>query len=136
MADRRVLARLRITPCGLFDQVTRTIVLKQIGSDYFLEVFERERQTKKQSRRCVAVSEVVVRQQLAALKLTTVPAVPVSPMVFDGAYIELTIEGEHSTLTIGWWTTPPDGAEGVAEFADWLSNVGLGREEDHKDENA
>ena len=36
MADRRVFARLRITPCGLFDSSAHTITLEQIDGAFLL----------------------------------------------------------------------------------------------------
>ena len=77
----------------------------------------------------MAISAVAVQEQWDALKTCTVPAFPVSPMVSDGEYVELTIEGEQSTLTLGWWTIAPEGAEPVAAFADWLREEGLGHDE-------
>ncbi len=136
MANRTVVARLRITPCGLFEPITQTITLEQIDAAYRVAAIERNGLTRKQSRHYVDVSPVLVEERLAALKKLTVPAFPVSPMVCDGEYVEMQVEGEHSTLTIGWWTIPPEGAEGVAEFADWLREVGLGREEEQEDGNA
>lgn len=129
MADRRVLAQLRITPCGLFEPIIQTITLEQVDAAYRVAVIERNRLTRKQSRHRVDVSAALVQERLAALKQLTVPAFPVSPMVCDGEYVELQVEGEYSTLTIGWWTIAPEGAEGVAEFADWLREAGLGCEE-------
>lgn len=135
MTDRRVLARLRITPCGLYDPVNHTISLQQIGSDYFLEVFERNGLTRKQVRWRVAISEAVVQDRLAVLKKATIPAFPISPQVCDGEYVELTVEGECSTLTLGWWTLPPRGARRFAEFADWLRDEGRGYAESKEDQN-
>ena len=132
MADRRVLARLQITPCGLFEPIIQTITLEQVDAAYCVAVIEQNHLTRKQSRRRVDVSEALAQERLAALKQLTVPAFPVSPMVCDGEYVELQVEGEYSTLTIGWWTIAPEGAEGVAEFADWLREVGLGRDEDEE----
>jgi hypothetical protein len=134
MADRRVLARLRITPCGLFEPITHTMTLEQIDSAYRIAVVERNGLTRKQTRRRVAVSATLVQARLVALKQGTVPAFPVSPLVCDGEYVELKIEGEYSSLTLGWWTIAPEGAEGVSEFADWLRETVLGSEEEGSDE--
>ena len=135
MADRRVIARLRITPCGLFEPVTHTISLHQINADYRLEVFERNGLTRKQSRRRIEFGTTEVQEQLSSLQKATVPAFPVSPMVCDGEYVELMVEGEFSTLTLGWWTIAPQGAEKFSNFADWLRETGLGRDEEQDDEN-
>lgn len=135
MADRRLVARLRITPCGMFEPITHTISLEQIGSNHFVTAVERNGQTKKQVRQRIAISERVVQEQLDKLKQATIPAFPVSPMVCDGSYLELTIEGECSTLTLGWWTIEPEGAECLSEFADWMQEMALGtNEQDNEDE--
>lgn len=137
MAERpRVLARLRITPCGMFDRgrgIT-TICLEQRDADFSISVLERGSMTRKQSRRRVAVDGALVQARLARLKQSTVPAFPVSPMVSDGSYVELMIKGELSTLTLGWWTIAPDGAEAAADFADWLEEIGLPREQGQEQE--
>ncbi len=135
MVDRRVIARLRITPCGLFEPVTHTISLQQLNADYRLEVVERNGLTKKQSRWLIEVGTTEVQEQLASLQKATVPAFPVSPLVCDGEYVELMVEGAFSTLTLGWWTIAPQGAEQFSEFADWLREAGLGRDEEQDDEN-
>ena len=136
MANRTVLARLRITPCDLPGHIAQTITLERIDAAYRVATIERNRWTRKQSRHYVDISPALVEERLAKLKKLTVPAFPVSPMVCDGEYVEMQIEGEYSTLTIGWWTIPPEGAEGVALFADWLRELGLCREEDQEDGNA
>lgn len=61
-----------------------------------------------------------VTKKLHDLRKINVPAFPVSPLVMDGEYVELTIFGEHSTLSLGWWTIAPEGAEGICEFSEWL----------------
>lgn len=81
------------------------------------------------------ISEAEVQDRLTALKQATVPALPISPQVCDGEYVELTVEGECSTLTLGWWTLPPQGAERLAEFADWLRDEGLGYGEAEESSN-
>ncbi|MSR16517.1 MAG: hypothetical protein EXR89_01780 [Methylococcaceae bacterium] len=58
--------------------------------------------------------------QLNKLRSAKIPAFPISPRVCDGSYIELTIYGKNSDLTLSWWTIAPDGAEELADFADWL----------------
>ena len=120
MAERFVLARLRIKPAFGFIHEGYTVSLEQNRSDYYLAVVECDGQTNKKSRRRVALSEIEVQEQLASLKQATVPAFPVSPEVCDGSYIELTVKGEFSTLTLGWWTIAPQGAERFSEFADWM----------------
>lgn len=136
MVDRQVLARLRITPCGLgapeIEIVTQTVLLARLGGTCRLEVQERGPRTRRQWRVALDAGEVETR--LGALKQATVPAFPVSPLICDGEYVELMVAGEYSSLTLGWWTAPPWGAEELAEFADWLREAGLGHEEEGEDE--
>ena len=134
MADRIQLARLRITPSwGVHPLPVTTLRLVQSGGEYYIEVCVQTGRSRKSSR--VVVSSLEVKNWLERLRKATVPAFPVSPMVCDGEYVELQVEGEYSTLTIGWWTIAPEGAEGVAEFADWLHEAGLGCEEDQEGGN-
>lgn len=134
MTDRRVLVRLRVTPCGGLERITYVFSLEQIDSAYSVSVVERNGLTRKQLRRRVTVSTALAQERLAELRQLTVPAFPVSPMVCDGEYIELTVEGECSSVTIGWWTIAPEGADGIANFADWLRATGLCSDEvaDHE----
>ena len=130
MAERRVLARLRISGFG-----TQTITLEQVDAAYCLTVLEESHLTHKQSLHRAEVSAALVQERLAALKQLTVPAFPVGYMVCDGEWVELEVVGECSSLTIGWLSDPPKGAEGVAEFADWLREVAFGREEEQNNGN-
>lgn len=74
------------------------------------------------ARRRVEVDALEAEQRLAQLRKCRVPAWPESPQVCDGAYVELTVHGVGSTLTLGWWTLAPEGAEGFARFAQWLED--------------
>lgn len=67
------------------------------------------------------------QEQFARLKRLTIPAYPVSPLVSDGEHLEVTVEGQSSSLTLSWWTIAPDGAEGMAAFANWLRIAGQER---------
>jgi hypothetical protein len=58
--------------------------------------------------------------QLDHLKQLSIPAYPISPQICDGSYWKLTIKGEFSSLSLGWWTAAPQGAERLADFAEWL----------------
>lgn len=127
MAKPSVVARLRVTPSMGVENTEETITLEQVDADYRV-VVKRKDGSLKQQRHVVAVSPVLVSKRLAALKKLTVPAFPTSPMVCDGAHVEMHLNGENSTVTISWWTIPPKGAEGLAEFADWLYEVGSSRE--------
>lgn len=129
MANQELIARLRITPCGtLFDPVKRTIELQRNGDEYRLDVFEQNLLTKKKFRRSKSIDGVAVQDRLVGLKNASVPAFPISPLVCDGEYVELMINGESASLTLGWWTIPPEGAERLGEFADWMRNTSLGRD--------
>jgi hypothetical protein len=135
MAERRrVLARLRTTPCGMFGGGITTICLEQRDSSFSLSVRERDSLTGAHSKRRVAVDSALVHEQLMRLRQSTVPAFPVSPVVSDGAYVELRVEGELSTLTLGWWTVAPDGAEGVSDFAEWMEETVSPREHGLEDD--
>jgi len=130
MTDRQLIAQLRITPSGLFECNIPTIMLEQVDGAYEIAVIEQDGITSEETQRSISVATELVDQQLAVLKTLTVPAFPVSPVVCDGQHVELLINGECSSLTLGWWTQAPEGGEGVSEFADWLYEVAYGREED------
>ncbi len=127
--DRRVVAKLRIVPCGLYDPCLHTITLAKVGDRYRVEVLERQGLAKVQRRWRAEVSAQEVENYLSRLKQATVPAFPVSPLVCDGEYVELTVEGELSTLTLGWWTIAPEGADAFAEFSDWMRRLAFGDED-------
>jgi hypothetical protein len=98
--------------------MVQRIVLARVGETHRLEVTERTSETRR--RWSVEVSAEEVERQFATLKQARVPAFPVSPMVCDGAYYELTIPGECSQLRLSWWTIAPEGAWELADFADWM----------------
>lgn len=132
--DRRELACLRITPSGYFQPAaTHKLTLVQQGDNCWIETTEQLGRKRKQSRTSVAPEAVA--QQLERLRNATIPAFPISPLVCDGEYEELTIHGEYSTLTLGWWTMPPFGADALADFAGWLRGLGLPDEDDQDDDN-
>lgn len=129
MADRVQLARLRITPSGgMFPLPVHTVILAKQGQQYRVETIEQRGRARKTWRIEIPATEVAEKFQ--RLKLATVPAFPVSPLVCDGEYVELTINGEYSTLTLGWWTIAPEGAETLSDFADWLRALGLPSQDD------
>ncbi|OAI02235.1 hypothetical protein A1353_17145 [Methylomonas methanica] len=132
--DRRELACLRITPSGYFQPAaTHKLTLVQQGDNCWIETAEQLGRKRKQSRTSVAPETVA--QQLELLRNASIPAFPISPLVCDGEYEELTIHGEFSNLTLGWWTIAPAGADGLAEFAGWLRGLGLPDEDDQEDDN-
>lgn len=61
--------------------------------------------------------------RIPAYPLTRFPAYPVTPMVFDGSHIEVTIHGEHAQLSASWWTCAPEGYDALDEFVDWMWRV-------------
>jgi hypothetical protein len=105
-----------------------TVALVQQGQQCRLETIEQLGRARKSWR--IEVSPDDVAEKLQALRNATVPAFPVSPLVLDGEYVELTIRGEYSDLRLGWWTHPPFGADALADFADWLRKLGLPGEVD------
>jgi len=102
--------------------------LVQRGQQFRVETNVQRGRTRKSWR--IDVSPGEVEEQLQLLKKATVPAFPIGRPVCDGAYVELTIEGESSALTLGWWTMAPEEAEVLSDFADWLRKLGLPGEED------
>lgn len=129
MSDCDFLARLRIMPCGLFEPVWHAITLVKSADGYRLDIMERNEVTNEDRRWRVDASEDDVAKHLSALRQATVPAFPISPMVCDGEYVELTVNGEFSTLTLGWWTIAPCGAQAFADFALWIRETALGASE-------
>lgn len=134
MADRLELARLRIRPAswGAVAPIqVHTVRLVGEGEEFRIETTEQT--DHKRKRWWVTVSPGEATRQLDLLRKATVPAFPVSPLVCDGEYVELTIHGKYSDLTLGWWTMAPWGADALANFADWLRKLGLPGEEDDND---
>lgn len=129
MSDYDFLARLRIAPCGLYEPASHTITLVKSADGHCLDVVERNEVTKEDRLWRVDASEEAVAKHLSALRQATVPAFPISPMVCDGEYAELTVNGKFSTLTLGWWTIAPWGAEAFADFALWIRETALGASE-------
>lgn len=120
MNRRQIIARLRITPSWGMGPEHSTLKLVQIKESFRLEVHDWSK-FGSNKRQQIPLDSAEVEQQLALLKRATIPAFPFSPMVCDGAYIELTIYGELSTVTLGWWTIVPEGAEAVKAFTNWLA---------------
>ncbi len=119
------LAKLKLTPSGLFDRLQLTIYLVESRGRFQLRALERHLVDNRQKRWRVNVAADIAEQQLAALRTATIPALPVSPVVCDGEFIELTVYGQQSTLTLGWWTISPDGAETLGAFADWMHRLAV-----------
>jgi len=116
------LARVRIRPSwGTFPLTNRSIALVQHVETYQIKTIKQPGKNRTVWQKEIPSIEVIKR--LDKLRSAKIPAFPISPSVCDGSYIELTIYGELSTVMLGWWTIAPDGADEVADFADWLCNI-------------
>lgn len=135
MRDLQVLARLRVTPAGGATPSSQAYTLQRLQNSFRVLVVERNGDSKRQTRRYVPVAAAEAQEQLASLRRLTVPAYPVSQRVTDGERLELTVEGQSSSLTLNWWTIAPDGAEGLVEFANWLRIAGQGHSGKHEKED-
>ena len=122
MSKNQLIARLRITPSFGCGPQHRTLKLVQINGNFRLDVKDWSKFGSNKKHERIPLCTADVQQQIALLKQASIPAFPVSPMVCDGQYIELTIYGESSTLTLGWWTIAPEGAEVVDAFISWLAS--------------
>lgn len=109
-----------------------TFTLERREDSFRLVIVERNGFTRQQTGRRVPISTAIAEEHLGMLRQLTVPAYPISPAVCDGERLELTVEGESSKLTVSWWTLAPKGAEGLAEFAHWLRDVGSRKREDQE----
>lgn len=118
MTIRSLVACLRVEPC--MDLNTYTYRLELSGDTYSIAYVQRQRGSGHQIRKRVPVDRGVIQARLVTLKNSTVPAFPAAETVCDGTYFELTVEGVSSTLTLGWWSDAPKGAEVYADFAEWL----------------
>ena len=124
----RRVARLRVKPSwGLPYERGHTVSLYATAAGYCLDVITHGLVRTRSSK---VLNTAEVERRLGALKRARVPAFPCSPMAMDASLVQLTIEGEYSTLTLGWTGPAPDGASGLARFADWL----LGMVEDQDDD--
>lgn len=131
--DRRELACLRITPsCGSQPLPTYKLMLVSQGDNGWIEATQQVGRKRESWKVTVSLDEV--NRQLDTLRNASLPAFPVSPMVCDGEYVELTIHGEFSNLTLGWWTMAPDGSDRLAEFADWLRGLAMPDEDEQDDD--
>jgi hypothetical protein len=124
MTHRRVIARLKATPNMSVGPQSETVTLEQVGSTYQLVVTERGWHIEKPVRRRIPLSEAEVSARMRDLRGATIPALPFSELVCDGEQLELTINGDGSSVTLCWTSIPPCGAEAVAAFADWLRGLG------------
>ena len=117
------LAWLRVTPCGLYEPIQHFAVLRNVDGRHYIDATETTPDHCRTWQIDVPLAEV--QSRMDALRHATVPAFPVSFLVCDGQYVELTIRGEYSELTLGWWTMAPHGAETFADFAYWIRDLVL-----------
>lgn len=116
MIEKEVLAKLFIKPCGgSFPSENLTLRLVKTGNAFRVEGTIQA--GRKKSCKVVNVSTDEVLDQLEKITKATLPAFPISPMVMDGEYIELTIYGIQSDLTLNWWTVGPKDADVLIDFA-------------------
>lgn len=115
----RECARLKVQPCGLFHVPGYELALVQRQAAWVLEYRTLDLPEHVCSQ-VVALQPAEVSERLRALRAARVPAWPDGAQVLDGEYIELTLMGDNAQLTLGWWSVAPEGAEVLAEFADWM----------------
>ena len=121
--DKQVIARLTIIPSwGPFPTKYRLRLL-QTGDEFLIEATTQL--ARNQSRKSFKVDKEAAHREVLKLKQAKIPAFPNGEMVCDGEYVELCIHGEYADLTLGWWTVAPNGAESLADFADWMRTIGL-----------
>lgn len=123
MIEKEVLAKLVIKPCwGIYPLENLALRLVKKGNAFRVEgVIQAGR---KRSCRVVKLSTPEVLDQLDKIKNATLPAFPISSMVMDGEYIELTIYGIRSDLTLSWRADGPKDADVLIDFASWLKIKG------------
>jgi hypothetical protein len=112
------IAKLRITPAMGAGPSNTTYWLRCSRGSYFIDIIQTNYGQIERHR--VPIDSIEVKHQLLMLRQATVPAFPVTPPTFDGEHIELTIEGEYSSMCMSWWTVAPQGAEALLEFINWM----------------
>lgn len=133
MADPFELARMSIHPSGYGDPLPlQTLKLIKQGDDYRVETTEQIGRKRKHWRAVVTPEDAT--RQMGLLRKASLPAFPISPLVCDGEYIELTIHGNFSDLTLGWWSAAPEGTDALADFSEWLRKLGLPDEDECDDD--
>ena len=111
-------ASVKVTYAGPFPNVCSHFVLTRSGDAYRITCKINDGGEKKKSFRNVSVLEV--GHQFELLRNATICAYPTTQMVCDGAYVEVRIKGDCADLTLGWWTIPPQGADAISVFSDWM----------------
>ena len=122
--DKQEIAMLTITPSyGPGPLIPKyRLRLTQIGDEFLIEAMMQLGRS--QSRKSFKVDKEAANREILKLKQAKIPAFPESRLVCDGEHIELCIHGESADLTLGWWTAAPEGAEALADFADWVRSIG------------
>ena len=117
----RRVARLRVKPSwGLPYERGHTVSLYATADGYCLDIITHGLVRTRSSK---VLNTAEVERRLGALKRARVPAFPCSPTAMDASLVHLTIEGENSTLTLGWSGAAPVGASAINRFADWLFSM-------------
>ena len=122
MQTSNYCAELTITGCGLGPPASTCLALGRWGESYRITC--KNDFDGKQTETFCDVSEPEVNRQFDLLRNATVCAYPVSPLVCDDEYVEVTIHGEDADLTMGWWTAPPVGADVLFDFSEWMRQLG------------
>lgn len=114
-------AELTITGCGLCPGENERLALERCGSGYRITC--RAESNGEHTDSFFDASAEDVDHQFELLRKAVVCAYPVSTMVLDGEYVELTVHGEQADLTMGWWTAPPYGADALFKFSEWMHKL-------------
>jgi hypothetical protein len=120
MQESSYSAELTITGCGLFPG-EECINLERCGDGYRITC--KSDLDGRQTETFCNVSVLEVDRQFELLRLATVCAYPISPLVCDGEYVEVTVHGEYADLTMGWWSDPPRGADALFDFSEWMRRL-------------
>lgn len=121
MPESNYSAEMTITGCGLGPPARSHYELGRCGDGYRLTCkndFDGEL-----TETFCELPAQEVEHQFDLLRHATVCAYPISPLVCDGEYVEVTVHGEYADLTMGWWTAAPDGAEALFDFSEWMCRL-------------
>lgn len=114
-------AEMSITGCGMGPPASSHFELSRWGDAYRLTL--KSEFDGFHTETFCNVSAQDVDRQFGLLRNATVRAYPVSPLVCDGEYVEVTIHGEQAALTLGWWSEAPEGADQIFDFSDWMRQL-------------
>ena len=116
--NRTYSASVKVTSSGPPPIFHSHFELTGWGDAYRITCKTNDGEKKTRSFRNVSVPEV--EQQFELLRNATICAYPSSPLVCDGEYVEVRIDGDFADLILGWWTIPPEGADAIADFSEWM----------------